>query len=631
MRQFAIKFQPQDKKVSVPQGTDLLTAATKAGIILTAPCGGEGLCGKCRLIVKKGTVKSEYSNLISDADRKKGMVLACQAIVESDLEVNVPKESVEAHAHASHEAEDFTKGIVLERESAFIFSPFVRKIFIELERPTTDDNSSDLERIEKHLRAKIGGLHLSTRLANLKHLSEVIRDSDFKITAVLSYKDGFFEMLSVEPGDTTASNYAFAFDIGTTTVVGQLIDMNTKSILGTRIAFNKQASYGSDVITRIIYASQHEDGLGRLNSAILDNINEIVEDLVASCRVSMADVYAVVCAGNMTMMHLLLKIDPSNIRKAPYVPTVNAFPPVSASELSLEINPKGVAAFIPGVSTYLGGDIVAGLLACGIAESEETCLLVDIGTNGEVVLGNKDWMIGAAASAGPAFEGSGLSCGMKAVQGAIQKVAIDEDFNVQTWTIGELSPKGICGSGYIDILCQMLKRGIITKDGKIDRLKLSKRIRKTDTGYEFVVVFKGESGAEKDIAVHEDDIENLKRSKGAIYSAIIALLNKVGKSIDEVKRIYIAGGFGNYLNIENSIYIGLLPDIARSVYEFVGNSSLAGARMALLSHEAYEMTMRIYKNITYLDLSAEPNYMDEYIASLFFPHTDLGRFPSVRL
>ncbi|MCM8761559.1 MAG: ASKHA domain-containing protein, partial [Candidatus Omnitrophica bacterium] len=340
---------------------------------------------------------------------------------------------------------------------------------------------------------------------------------------------------------------------------------------------------------------------------------------------------AVVCAGNMTMMHLLLKIDPSNIRKAPYVPTVNAFPPVSASELSLEINPKGVAAFIPGVSTYLGGDIVAGLLACGIAESEETCLLVDIGTNGEVVLGNKDWMIGAAASAGPAFEGSGLSCGMKAVQGAIQKVAIDEDFNVQTWTIGELSPKGICGSGYIDILCQMLKRGIITKDGKIDRLKLSKRIRKTDTGYEFVVVFKGESGAEKDIAVHEDDIENLKRSKGAIYSAIIALLNKVGKSIDEVKRIYIAGGFGNYLNIENSIYIGLLPDIASSVYEFVGNSSLAGARMALLSHEAYEMTMRIYKNITYLDLSAEPNYMDEYIASLFFPHTDLGRFPSVRL
>jgi uncharacterized 2Fe-2S/4Fe-4S cluster protein (DUF4445 family) len=287
------------------------------------------------------------------------------------------------------------------------------------------------------------------------------------------------------------------------------------------------------------------------------------------------------------------------------------------------MNPKGIVSFIPGVTTYIGGDIVSGVLACGLSESDDITLLVDIGTNGEIVLGNREWMIGAAASAGPAFEGSGLTSGMKAVNGAIQKVEITKSLEVKASTIGGERPKGICGSGYIDLLCQMLKAGIIGRDGKINRDLKSKNIRETDTGYEFVVADK--------ITVNDDDIENLKRSKGAIYSAIISLLNKVDKSLDEVRKIYIAGGFGNYLNIENAIFIGLLPDAARDRYEFIGNSSLAGARMSLLSHDAYLKTHEIYRNITYIDLSAENSYMDEYVASLFFPHTDLGRFPSVRL
>ncbi|MCX5666016.1 MAG: ASKHA domain-containing protein, partial [Candidatus Omnitrophica bacterium] len=280
-------------------------------------------------------------------------------------------------------------------------------------------------------------------------------------------------------------------------------------------------------------------------------------------------------------------------------------------------------AFLPGVTTYVGGDIVSGVIACGLAENDELSLLIDIGTNGEIVLGNREWMIGAAASAGPAFEGSGLECGMKAVKGAIQRVEIDENLIAKVATIGDRIPKGICGSGYIDLLCQMLKRGVIGKNGKIDRSLKSKNIRKTDTGYEFIIT--------KDIVITEDDIENLKRSKGAIYSAIISLLNKVEKPLSEIKKIYIAGGFGNYLNIENAVFIGLLPDADRSRYEFIGNSSLAGARMSLLSHDALMKAHEVYKNITYVDLSSEPNYMDEYVASLFFPHTDLGRFPSVRL
>jgi uncharacterized 2Fe-2S/4Fe-4S cluster protein (DUF4445 family) len=604
MKEYTINFTAQKKKIKVAQGTDLLTAAIRSGVMVHAACGGAGLCGKCKVSIDKKDV------------------LACQTIVESDLDVKIPKESIEARAKLAQGPEEFTKGVVLRREDAFSFSPLVRKLYIEVPAPGQDDNLSDLDRICREISHRLNNVHISMALSNLKHLSEVLRSSDFKVTVAIACKDDAIDIISVEPGDTTKANYGFAFDIGTTTVAGQLIDLNNRKILGTRISFNKQAPYGSDVITRIIYASNPE-GLEKLNKAVLDNINEIILDLCKAHDVPLSDVYCAVCAGNMTMMHLLLKVDPANIRKAPYVPTTTVFETMHAPEAGIEINPRGIAAFLPGVTTYVGGDIVSGVIACGLAENDELSLLIDIGTNGEIVLGNKEWMIGAAASAGPAFEGSGLECGMKAVKGAIQRAEIDKDLNVRIVTIDDGKPKGICGSGYIDLLCQMLKRGIIGRNGRIDRAIKSKNIRKAATGYEFV--------AAKDIVITEDDIENLKRSKGAIYSAIIALLNKVDKKLDDIRRIYIAGGFGNYLNIENAIFIGLLPDADRSKYEFIGNSSLAGARMSLLSRDAFMNAHKIYKNITYVDLSSEPGYMDEYVASLFFPHTDLGRFPSVRL
>ena len=629
MNEFTVKFIPQNKTVRVAQGTNVMTAAIKSGIVLNAACGGEGLCGKCKVILKKGKVTNEATRLLTGSEKSKGFILACAAIVESDLEINVPKESASTHEKLSHNSEEFTKGVVLKREGAFGFEPLVRKIYLKLSKPTADDSTSDLERLSEALEGKIGSVNLSTKLANMKLLGDVLRESDFCVTVTVGHKDGAAEILSIEPQDTTKANFGFAFDIGTTTVVGQLIDLKTKEILGTRIAFNKQAGFGSDVITRIIYASTPV-GLEKLNDAVLDNMNEMIAELTAAYKVSPADIHAIVCAGNMTMMHLLLKIDPTNIRKAPYIPTTTVFPTIHSSEVGLDTDPKGISAFLPGVSTYVGGDIVAGVLACGLSEDKNLSILIDIGTNGEIVLGNNEWMIGAAASAGPAFEGSGLSCGMKAVKGAIQKIRIDKDLSVKAETIGGDKPKGICGSGYIDLLCQMLKTGIIGKDGKIKKDSKTNRIRKTEIGYEFVVSFKKDNGIGADIVISEDDIENLKRSKGAIYSAIIALLKKVGKDIKEVKKFYIAGGFGNYLNIENSIQIGLLPDIDRNVYEFIGNSSLAGARMALLSHDALKKTADIYKNITYVDLGSEPDYMNEYVASLFFPHTDLERFPSVR-
>lgn len=610
MEEFKVHFKPQNKSVKVAGGTDILTAAIKAGVVLAASCGGEGLCGKCRVNIGGQTV------------------LACQTLVESDLLVEVPKESIEPHAPFRHESEDFTKGVISDREKALTLSPIVRKVYVELSEPTADDNTDDLERVLSAVELKIAHARITTRLANVKHLDEVLRASSFKVTAVIAYEEGAFEMLAVEPGDTTDRFYGFAFDIGTTTIAGQLLDLNSGQILGTRVAFNKQSTYGADVITRIIYASNPK-GLTTLSDAILSNIRDIIEDLSDSCRVNLSAVYAVVLAGNMTMMHLLLKIDPSNIRKAPYIPSATHFDPVNAREVGIEINQRGKAIFLPGVSTYLGGDIISGLLACGLAEDSDISVLIDIGTNGEIVLGNSDWMIGTAASAGPAFEGSGLECGMKAVKGAIQKVEIASDLSSKVETVWGEPPRGVCGSGYIDLLCQMLKRSIIHKDGRINRSIKSDRVRTNGVNYEFVIVPKTESATGRDIVITEDDIENLKRSKGAIYSAIISLLNKVGKKVSDVKKIYIAGGFGNYLNIENSVSIGLLPDTTREAYEFIGNSSLAGARMTLLCRELALKADKVRKNITYLDLSSEPDYMDEYVASLFFPHTDIGRFPSV--
>lgn len=618
MLEFTVTFTPQNRSVKVAKGTDLLTTVIKAGIVLGVSCGGEGLCGKCKVIVGEEEV------------------LACQTIVEKDLVVSIPEESLLEHGKISHESEEFARGANLDREAVYPFSPLARKIYLELQEPTEDDNTSDLERIMEEVEKKIGGMEfaeqipkVSAKLASVKHISEVLRDSDFKVTVTAGYADCNVEILNIEPGNASGANYGFAFDIGTTTVAGQLIDLNKPEVLGTRIAFNKQASFGSDVITRIIFASDPQ-GLAKLNKAVLENINEIIESLVEASNISLDQVTCMTCAGNMTMMHLLLNIDPSNIRKAPYIPTTTVFPTITLPDAGIRASPKGIVSFLPGVTTYVGGDIVAGILACGLNDSEELSLLIDIGTNGEIVLGNSEWMMGAAASAGPAFEGSGLTCGMKAVRGAIDKVVVNKDCDVKLGINGGGKPVGICGSGYIDLLCGLLKAGIIDKSGKISRSVKSNRIRKGEAGYEFVVAPNSESGSKKDIIITEDDIENLKRSKGAIYSAIISLLVKVGKDAGELKKIYVAGGFGNYLNMENAVYIGLLPDVDRRVYRFIGNSSLAGARMSLLSQEAFRRSFEIHKNITYLDLSSEPHYMDEYIAALFFPHTDLGRFPSVR-
>jgi len=635
-----VKFLPDNKIVKVHKGENLLTCAVKAGVYLNSSCGGEGICGRCRVRVKKGKLNSETTGMITARDQKKGYVLACLATVEKDVTIEIPAESridvFKVPDRAVKEtrpggiyskAENIRCAEPVRKDNIYKHSPLASKLHLELPEPTLQDAVSDLERLIREIRKKADIPVMQTGLSNIKRLGRLLRESGWKLTVTLGKRNETTEIVSIEPNDTSKKIFGFAFDIGTTTVSGQLVDLNSDKVLGTKASFNKQAVFGSDVITRIICAEE-EDCLEKLHKAVIDNINEIIEELVQEHKINLNDVLGMVCAGNTTMTHLLLKIDPKFIRREPYVSTANFVPVIRAAEAGIKINPRGLLYCVPGVATYVGGDITAGVLSSRMSEDEKVSLLIDIGTNGEIALGNKEWLVACAASAGPAFEGSGVTCGMRAIRGAIEDIMISEDFDIKIVTIENAKPIGICGSGYIALLAELFQKGIMTKDGKFNAGISDKRFKKRHGETEFIVVPKERSASGKDISITEGDIENLKRSKGAIYSAASMLLAKIGLSFESLDNIYIAGGFGTCMDMEKAIIIGLLPDLPREKFRFIGNSSLIGARETLLSYEAMKKVEEIARKMTYIDLSTEPKYMDEYVSSLFFPHTDLGRFPS---
>ncbi len=625
MEKFKVTFQPDNKCVEVEKDRTILSAAISAGLNINSPCGGDGVCGRCKIKINRGKVVSQPTSVLAESEKLQGIHLACSTAVLSDLEVEVLAESrLDSTKKVEAEEIEFQEA----RSKEFIPSPLTRKIFLKLPHPNGQDNISDLERILREIKKKEELTVKHVSLSNIRSLGKFLRDADWKITVTLCRRNNCFDVIQVEPEDTSKRNYGFAVDIGTTTVSGQLIDLNSGKIFGTKAVYNRQAGYGADVISRIIYAEK-EDGLETLHQAVIGCINEIIGGLTEEHKIDLNDVTCVVCAGNTTMIHLLLRIDPSFIRRDPYVPTANLWDVLRAGETGIKINPRGVLFCVPGISSYVGGDVTAGVLSTGEDKTEELSLLIDIGTNGEVVLGNREFLIAASASAGPAFEGSGVGSGMRSSSGAIQKVRIKPDYEVEFVTIAGAKPRGICGSGYIDIIAEMLKSGLLDKNGKIKDVA-TKRVRKTELGREFVLVFKEERGISADIVISEADIENLKRSKAAIYAACNILVRHLSLDFKKVKKIFIAGGFGTSLNIESAVRIGLLPDLDVERFVFVGNTSLSGARQMILSEAARDVAYAIAGKMAYFELSTEPSYMDEYMAALFFPHTDLARFPSIK-
>jgi len=642
MNRCRITFQPGDKVAVVAEGTDLLAAAITAGLPIYSSCGGEGVCGRCK-VRARGAFITEPRGQLSEEERAAGYVLACRTTAQGDVEVEAPPESrmereqiLTETARVGRLVGLFSEAGAVERDlevgerEVFTHTPLATKLFLNLPPPTLEDSVSDLDRLYREIRRSRDIPSMQIGLANVKRLGGLLRGSDWRVTTTLGKRNGTVEVVLVEPGDTSARNYGAAVDIGTTTIVADLIDLNSGAVLGTRATQNRQASYGEDVISRIIYAEK-EEGLERLHHAVVDAVNDQIASLVGEAGVDLNDVTCAVCAGNTTMTHLLLKVDPSFMRREPYVPPANAVPVVRAAEAGIKINPRGLLSCVPGVSAYVGGDIAAGVLASGLDEAEAPCMLIDIGTNGEIVLGNREWLVCCSSSAGPAFEGGGVECGMRAMQGAIQRVQIDPDTcEVHVATVGGAPAVGICGSGYIDCLGEMFGAGIIDKQGKIQGDAPCARVRRVEDQWTFTLVPASESGTGRDIRVTQADVDNLIRSKGAVYAAARMLVAKMGMSFDDVHHIYLGGGFGNYLNVRRSVRIGLLPDVPREKYVFLGNTSLAGARLALLSYEAMRKVHEIAERMTYVELCADPAYPDQFVASLFLPHTDIDLFPTVQ-
>jgi len=637
MPDYKIKFLPHETEITVPHGETIIHAAMEAGVHVNASCGGEGVCGKCRVLIEEGTVEGGISEKLSRQDQKRGYRLACQAAVHSDLIIRIPVESsLDASALQLLMTPRKTARI---REMNFdelkeqgLFVAPVEKIFLKLPPPTPQDNLSDIGRLIGFLNVKHEEHRLDVAMSVIRKIPDVIREKDFEVTATLMrpVRDvGKTRLINVQAGDTTDRIYAIAMDIGTTTIYGQVIDL-IGDVLAEYGDFNGQISYGEDVISRIVYAEK-PGGLQRLHEVVIQTINRILNKIIKRSGIDHEDLCAITLAGNTTMTQLLLKVNPRYIRRSPYVPAATLYPPVRAQDLGMEVGKHVSALVYPAISSYVGGDIVAGVMGSGIYRSERLTLYLDVGTNAEIVIGNKDWLACAACSAGPAFEGGGLKFGMRAEKGAIEDFSIDPlTYEPMLITIGNVRPKGICGSGLINMVADMFEMGIINNLGKFNRDINTDRIRKDDSVYEYVLAWKDETQIDRDVTLTEIDIENLIRAKGAIYSGCMTLLTEVGLTIQDIEQIILAGGFGSHVDLESAMVIGLLPEMDPDKVTFIGNGSLMGARMSSLTNRIRKDVVQVTQKMTNFELSDTASYMDNYIAALFLPHTDINQFPKLK-
>jgi uncharacterized 2Fe-2S/4Fe-4S cluster protein (DUF4445 family) len=602
-----VTFLPDRISVQAEAGRTLLEVAAEAGLALVSTCGGEGVCGKCEVRLAGGRV-----------------VLACQTLVEGDITVEIPAES------RLRDARILTASTA-EAEPGLDGMPLAERLPVRLETEVPDRRQADAERllIALEMRRGTSFADFQLDLAALRALPTVARERQWQFEAIVGDFDGVGRVIALEPL-APAVSYGLAIDVGTTTVVVGLVDLSTGRPVGSHAELNGQARFGADVISRIIHTQEHEGGLEELREAVRRTANQCIESLLQEHGVSAQDVLAAAIAGNTVMTHLLLGIDPAGIRREPYVPAVCTFPTVRAGDIGLRLRAAAPVFLAPCVGSYIGGDITAGVLVAEIAESPRLTVFIDLGTNGEIVVAQEEWIVCCSCSAGPAFEGSGLEHGTFARAGAIDGLRYDAAADrVDLRTIDGVPPIGICGSGYVDALAELLRAGVIDRSGHLNQGFPSARVRKHEERPEFVLAWAAESGNGEDITIAEDDIRNLVRSKAAVYSAVATLFDKLGLSTSDIERLLLAGGFGNYLDPHNAVTIGLLPDIPQEHIQFLGNTSFAGARRALLGRGARLRMELLAGRMTNLDLSLEPGYMDRYVSSLFLPHTDLSLFPSV--
>ena len=614
----------QTRSAKAEAGELLLDVARRVGVDIDAPCNGNAICGKCRVLVTAGTVQAQPHRHLSQTDWEAGYRLACASTVNGDATIEIPDSAAAfrsgirtADLSDPRTREQFERAL----EHLEGCNSGLRIVSLTMEAPSLDDPRPDTERLSDAL-ASTGYEAVKFSGFALRQMAKVLRESHFAVDCVLTDEG---RVLSLQP-QGTARLLGAAIDIGTTTVAATLADLRTGELLSCASAGNAQIRYGADVINRII-ASTRPGGAERLRSAVVsETITPLLHRMCQDLGIEPTQILRVVLAGNTTMNHLLLGVDADPIRLEPYVPTFFHLPELRASELQLNLHPDAACCISPNVGSYVGGDITAGLLVTPVWRNEACSLFIDLGTNGEIVFGNSEFLLTCACSAGPAFEGGEISCGMRATQGAIDSVKIDSASHEPSWTvIGGGEPAGLCGSGLIDLIAELFRTSILDVRG---RFREDSRVAYDEHGLGRYIL-RPATADTTELSLTEVDIDSFIRAKGAIFSAIRTMLSASGFTPEDIDAVYVAGGIGSGINMDSAVRIGMLPDIPRDRFHYVGNTSLTGAYSMLLSRQAAEQVEVLSRNMTYMELSAEPGYMDEFVASCFLPHTDTSLFPTV--
>jgi len=605
----SVAYNNRKEEVVCKKGTVLLEALTKEQTaFIDTPCGGKGLCGKCKVkAAGEGLppLSEREQEKLTDQEIKEGYRLACLLKVEGDWSI-----SIDAKISQATILED---GVEFDVE----LLPSIRKNYLEVTKPTLEDQRDDFSRIRDALNIK--GFRMP--LPELYHLPAVLREKDYAIT--VAHNKSY--IIKVEPGNTEHLNYGIAVDIGTTTVVAFLLDLNTGRKMDAVSGLNSQKSFGQDVISRINHTLQKEEGLEHLHKRIITQINGMIWDLAEKNSISIDNIYSIVLAGNTTMMHLAAGLPPANIAASPFVPVIMDRLVEPAREVGIEIAKSGCAYFLPCISGYVGADIVAAILASGMTKKDELSLLIDIGTNGEIVLGNSESLVCCSTAAGPAFEGAHIQHGVGGIAGAINTVKLDSD-KLAITTIADQRPLGICGSGIVDAAALLIKAGILDETGRLlskedaekGNISLSEKLTEVESNPALVLAGKSEAKNSEPIFLTQKDIREVQLAKASIAAGIKTLIKDSGKSIEDIQQVYLAGGFGSFIDKTNAVVIGLIPKELEHKIKVIGNAAGTGAVMASFSESCLLDTDRIAKLARYLELSSSPAFQDEYIKNMYF-------------
>ena len=617
-------------------GDNLLELARRANVAIDAPCSGNGSCGKCRVKLIEGEVESIPSRHISDEEYNAGWRLSCNTKVLGDCTVFVPdiasayqSRMKTADLSSPEERAIFEKCQSDLRDSGISFANNYRALVLTMSAPSEDDTMPDIERLQWAVQEAAGVEKVQVPYAVMVKLASTLREHDFTVCVKGELAGDTFRCMELcGPEDTVI--VGCAIDIGTTTVSMVLVDLENGNILAKGSSGNGQIRYGADVINRIIEQSR-PGGKKKLQDAIVkETLTPIIANLCKSAGISARSILRLSIGSNTTMNHLLVGVDADPVRMDPYIPSFFGWEGLLAGDLKLPANPLAPVLIAPNIGSYVGGDITAGTLAAGIWDKDEMSLFIDLGTNGELVFGNRDFLMSCACSAGPAFEGGDISCGMRATDGAVEACTIDKDtMEPQLTVVGDAGQRvvGICGSGIIDIISELYRCAIINAKGQF--VREGSRVRRDQHGMgRYVIADAHESETGREVSINEVDIDNFIRAKGAIFSAIDTLLQSVDMTVECIDHVYVAGGIGSGINMKNAVNIGMLPDVELEKFSYIGNSSLAGAYAMVLGDEANAKCHEVAANMTYLELSTYPGYMDSFVAACFIPHTDARLFPS---